>query len=356
MNKDINEIKEILEKLIRSENLTVEESFGVMGKIMAGELKEAQVAAYLVALRSKGETVEEILGSCRAIREKSVKISVNKTFAVDTCGTGGDAKGSFNISTVSAFVAAGAGVAVAKHGNRAVSGSCGSADLCEALGINLELSAAELEECLNDIGLAFLYAPTLHPAMAHAVPVRKALGLRTIFNILGPLNNPAGVKRQLLGVYEAALTEKMAEVLAALGTEHALVVAGGDGLDEITLGGETKVTELRGGKIRSYLIAPEDFGFSRVTLAFLRGGDKATAARFCLAVLQGEKGPRRDVVLLNAGAALYVAGAAESIKEGVELAKKSLDSGAAYEKLSALVQYSRYRYKAPVVEGGGRHA
>ncbi|MDO9534961.1 MAG: anthranilate phosphoribosyltransferase [Bacillota bacterium] len=334
-------MKDILEKLIRQEDLTCEEASQVMGKIMRGEFKDAQVAAYLVALRCKGETVDEILGSCQAIREHSINISVIKTPLVDTCGTGGDGKGTFNISTVSAFVSAGAGITVAKHGNRAVSGQCGSADLCEALGINIELSAADLELCLNETGLGFLYAPLLHPAMAHALPARKALGLRTIFNILGPLNNPAGAKRQLMGVYEAGLTEKMAAVLASLSSEHALVVAGGDGLDEITLTAETMVTEVKNGKLHSYVIAPEDFGFSRVSLDSLRGGDAAEGARLCLAVMKGEKGSQRDVVLLNAGAALYVSGMAESIREGIELAITSIDSGAAYEKLQSLVQFSR---------------
>jgi anthranilate phosphoribosyltransferase len=348
-------IKDILEKLIRHEDLTCEEAYQVMGKIMRGEFKEAQVAAYLVALRCKGETVDEIMGSCQAIREHSIKISVTRTPVVDTCGTGGDGKGSFNISTVSAFVSAGAGITVAKHGNRAVSGQCGSADLCEALGINMELPATDLELCLNEIGLGFLYAPSLHPAMAHALPARKALGLRTIFNILGPLNNPAGAKRQVLGIYEAALTEKMAAVLASLGSEHALVVAGRDGLDEITLTAETLVTEVKNGILRSYLIAPEDFGFSRVSMDSLLGGDAVAGTRSCLAILKGEKGPQRDVVLLNAGAALYVSGLVQSIREGIELAKTSIDSGAAYEKLQSLVQFSRCR-KLPAAEGGRTYA
>lgn len=336
-------IKDVLEKLIRQEDLNCEEARQVMGKIMRGEFKEAQIAAYLVALRFKGETAHEILGSCQAIREHSIKISATKSPLVDTCGTGGDGKGTFNISTVSAFVSAGAGITVAKHGNRAVSGQCGSADLCEALGINIELSAAELELCLNETGLCFLYAPLLHPAIAHALPARKALGLRTIFNILGPLNNPAGAKRQLLGVYEAGLTEKMAVVLASLDSEHALVVAGGDGLDEITLTSETKVTEYKNGKLISYIITPEEFGFSRVPLDALRGGDAAAGSQSCLAVLQGKKGPKRDVVLLNTGAAIYVSGLAQGIRDGIELAKTSIDSGAAYEKLQALVQFSSYR-------------
>jgi len=345
-------IKDILEKLIAKEDLSAEEAYLVMEKIMRGELKDSQVAAYLVALRSKGETVEEILGSCRAIRQHCIRISVSRLPVVDTCGTGGDAKGTFNISTVSAFVAAGTEITVAKHGNRAVSGQCGSADLCEALGINVDLSATEVELCLNEIGVGFLYAPALHPAMAHAVPARKALGLRTIFNILGPLNNPAGASRQLLGVYEEPLTEKMAAVLDALGAEHALVVAGEDGLDEITLTAQTKITEVQKGKIKSYIIAPEDFGFRRAPSASLLGGDKEKSARLCLSVLQGEKGPPRDVVLLNAGAAIYAAGAAESIKEGIEMAKISIDSGAAYEKLRSLVQFTR-RGEVSAAGGGG---
>ncbi len=349
-------MKEVLEKMIRQEDLTCEEAYRVMGEIMKGVLKEAQVAAYLVALRCKGETVEEIEGSCQAIREHSIAISLKRTPAVDTCGTGGDARGSFNISTVSAFVSAGAGITVAKHGNRAVSGKCGSADLCENLGIKIDLSVTEIEYCLNEIGLGFLYAPLLHPAMAHAVPARKALGLRTIFNILGPLNNPAGTKRQLLGVYQGELTEKMAEVLASLGTEHALVVAGGDGMDEITLTTETAVSEVKDGMVRSYIIAPEDFGFSRVPMSSLRGGDAAMNTRMCLAVLQGEKGPRRDIVLLNAGAALYVSGVVSGIGEGIELARNSIDAGAAYEKLQSLVRFSRERGRITAAGGEKNYA
>jgi len=336
-------ITDILEKLVRKEDLSSAEAGGVMGRIMQGEVADLQVAAYMIALCCKGESAAEILGSCRAMGDRSVKIRVNKAPLLDTCGTGGDGKGTFNISTVSAFVAAGAGVTVAKHGNRAVSGRCGSADLCEALGINIELSAAELELCLHETGLAFLYAPLLHPAMAHVAPVRKALGLRTIFNIIGPLSNPAGAKRQLLGVYAAGLAEKMAEALAALGSEHALVVAGGDGLDEITLTAETKVCEVKNGRWRSYVILPEDFGFTRVSLDLLRGGDAAAAARSCVALLRGKRGPKRDVVLLNAGAALYVAGMAGSIKEGIALAEASIDSGAALAKLRAVARFSLRR-------------
>jgi anthranilate phosphoribosyltransferase len=348
-------ITDILEKLVRKEDLSSAEAGLVMGRIMQGEVADLQIAAYLMALCCKGESAAEILGSCRAMGERSIKILVNKAPLLDTCGTGGDGKGTFNISTVSAFVAAGAGVTVAKHGNRAVSGRCGSADLCEALGINIELSAAELELCLHETGLAFLYAPLLHPAMAHVAPVRKALGLRTIFNIIGPLSNPAGAKRQLLGVYAAGLAEKMAAVLAALGSEHALVVAGGDGLDEITLTAETKVCEVKNGAWRSYVISPEDFGFSRASLDALRGsGDAAAAARSCVALLQGERGAKRSVVLLNAGAALYVAGMAESIREGIALAEASIDCGSALAKLRDVARFSLRRRERGVLPKGGR--
>ncbi len=350
-------IKYILEKLMHREDLSCAEARQVMGMMMEGALKEAQIGAYLTALRCKGETAPEMLGSCLAMRERSIKIAAPWAPLLDTCGTGGDARGTFNISTVSAFVSAGAGVTVAKHGNRAVSGQCGSADLCEALGLEIDLSVAELELCLQETGLAFLYAPLLHPAMAHVAPVRRVLGVRTIFNLLGPLNNPAGAKRQLLGVYAAGLTEKMAVVLSELGTEHALVVAGADGLDEITITSETKVTEVKNGRLHSYTLAPEDFGLSRSSLEALRGGDAETNSRICLAVLRGEKGPRRDVVLLNAGAALYVAGLAGSIGEGLELAKLSIDSGAARAKLESLVEFSSSRREtARPAKGRGRHA
>ncbi len=335
-------ISEILEKLARGQDLSAEEAEGVMEKIMAGELLDSQVAAYLMALRCKGETDAEILGSCRAIRRHSVRISVDREPLVDTCGTGGDMKGSFNISTVSALVAAGAGVTVAKHGNRAVSGRCGSADLLEALGVNVELAPGDLERCLNNFGLGFLYAPLMHPAVARAVPARKALGIRTIFNILGPLNNPATAGRQVLGVYEEKLTDIMAAVLASLGSEHSLVVCGEDGLDEISITARTKITELQNGKLSTTYISPEDYGFSRASPeTLLLDGDADAGARICLGILQGERGPRRDVVLLNAAAAIYVSDLAGSIEEGVAMAGSSIDSGAAYSKLQSLVLYSR---------------
>lgn len=329
-------IRNVLQKLINGENLTSDESFRVMDKIMAGEMEDANIAAYLTALCCKGETEDEILGSCLAIRQHSKKIPYTNTFLVDTCGTGGDGKGTFNISTVSAFVVAGAGVPVAKHGNRAVSGLCGSADLLEALDISINLSPEEAALSLKLTGMAFLFAPLMHPAMAHAVPVRKALQIRTVFNILGPLNNPAGVKRQVIGVFDHKLTEKLASVLSSLGSEHALLVCGSDGTDEITLSGETAVTELKNGKINTYFVSPEDFGFHRVSQEALTAGKTSENARICLSVLEGATGSCRDVVLLNAGAAIYVSGAAGDLKEGIEMAGRSVDSGAALSKLKAL--------------------
>lgn len=349
-------IKEILEKLTRKENLKTEEAYQVMDLIMKGEMNEVEIAAYLVALRCKGETVEEILGSCQAIRQHSVKISPTRGPLVDTCGTGGDARGSFNVSTVSAFVAAGAGAVVAKHGNRAVSGKCGSADLCEALGVKLDLTSENVELCLNTIGIAFLYAPMMHPAMANALPARKKLGMRTIFNLLGPLNNPAGARRQLLGVYDEELTEKMAAVLASLGSEHAMIVAGKDGLDEITLTAETKISELREGKIFTYYLAPEDFGLKRVSMDKLRSEGPAESLRICLEILNGKDGPCRDMVLLNSGAVLYVAGIASDLREGIQLAKTSIDSGAALAKLKVLVEFASNGEKKFFFEGGKAYA
>ena len=334
-------IKDILEKLIKGEKLTRKEAYKTMDMIMAGEVNDVQIAAYLTALRCKGESEEEIIGSCLAIREHSKRVPYHHSLMVDTCGTGGDGRGTFNISSVSALVVAGAGVPVAKHGNRAVSGKCGSADLWESLGVNVEMPPAEAASCLDRSKIAFLFAPIMHPAMARAVPARKSLGVRTVFNILGPLNNPAEVKKQVIGVFDAQLTEKMAGVLSSLGAECALVVHGLDGTDEISLAGETRVTELRHGTLKSFTISPEDYGLSRVPLEYLRGGDESTNAAICLSILQGERGPRRDVVLLNAGAAIYVSGKAHDLHEGINLASESIDSGAALEVLKSLRQQTQ---------------
>ena len=332
-------IKEALETLIRGENLSVELAYQVMCSIMEGKLNDSQLAAYLVALRCKGETVDEIVGSTLAIRRYGIHIKTDRNPVVDTCGTGGDASGSFNISTVSTFVIAGAGVAVAKHGNRAVSSRSGSADLLETLGVNIQLSFKNTEECLNKAGIGFLFAPLMHPAMAHAVPVRKTLGIRTIFNILGPLCNPAGVKRQVIGVYNNILTKTLAEVVRTIGVEHALIVCGVDGMDEITLSGETQVVEIRARETLTYRIKPEDFGFNRVPLYAVKGRDAEESAQICMRVLKGEKGPHRDVVLLNSAAALYVAGSVENLKEGIVMAQRSIESGAALDKLRFLQRY-----------------
>ncbi len=320
-------------------------------------MKESQVAAYLVALRCKGESAEELLGSCRAIGQFSRKVTVGEIPVVDTCGTGGDSSGSFNISTVTAFVTAGAGVKVAKHGNRAVSSRSGSADLFEALGIEIELNPESAADCLEKTGLAFLFAPLMHPAMANVVPARKALGLRTIFNLLGPLNNPAGVKRQVIGVYDHELAEKMAQVLIAQGAEHALLVCGEDGLDEITISGRTRVMEVKPGGINTYLLNLEEYGLKRYPLQEIKSRDAGESARICLQVLNGMKGPHRDVVLINSGAALYVAGRAEDLKEGMELARKAIDSGLALEKLRFLQAYSdQHKAMASGQKGGIAYA
>lgn len=340
-------IKEVLEKLIRKEDLEAEEMRGVVREIIAGGLKESQVAAFLVALRCKGESAGEILGGSLALREKITRVETSRRPLLDTCGTGGDGLNTFNISTVSAFVAAGAGAAVAKHGNRAVSSNCGSADLCAALGVELELTPAQLGRCLDGVGISFLYAPALHPALAHAAPARKALGLRTVFNLLGPLNNPAGADCQLLGVYDPSLTTKMGEVLLALGVKKALVVSGEDGLDEVSPAAPTRVTEIRDGGLRSYTLTPLDFGLPPIPLEQIRGQDADAEAARCLEVLQGRKGPRRGAVLLNAGAALYAAGTAEDMNEGISQAARSIDSGAALEKLQRLVAFTREQAGRP---------
>ncbi|MFQ5465299.1 MAG: anthranilate phosphoribosyltransferase, partial [Thermodesulfobacteriota bacterium] len=285
------------------------------------------------------ETVAEITGAARVMREKATRVEVppeRRDSLIDTCGTGGDESMTFNISTAAAFVAAGAGLTVAKHGNRSVSSRSGSADVLRALGVNIEVEVARVEECIADVGIGFLFAPRLHGAMKYAAPVRSEIGIRTVFNLLGPLTNPAGAARQLIGVYDPALTDLVAKVLANLGSTHALVVRGEDGLDEITTADETKVTELRDGSIRTYHIKPEDFGFTRCSPGDLAGGGPEENAATILDVLGGKPGPARDVVLLNGGAAICAGGAAGSIAEGVALAHGSIDSGEALGKLEGL--------------------
>lgn len=331
-------IKEAISKLIKNQDLTESEMIEVMNEIMTGAASPGQIGAFITALRIKGETVDEITGAAKVMRDKATKIEVKGKKVVDTCGTGGDETMTFNISTAAAFVAAGAGLTVAKHGNRSVSSRSGSADVLKALGVNIEAEVAKVEKCLAKIGLGFLFAPMLHGAMKYAAPVRREIGIRTIFNILGPLTNPAGARCQVIGVYDDSLTDILGKVLANLGAEHAFVVRGEDGLDEITLTTETKVTELKDRDLRTYHIKPEDFGFQRCRPEDLKGGDPEQNAEIILSILKGKKGPQQDVVLLNAAAAIAAGGMAHSIEEGVSLARGSIASGAALERLNKLVE------------------
>jgi anthranilate phosphoribosyltransferase len=345
-------ITEALRALVDRRDLTRIEAAAAMEAIMTGAATDAQIGAFLTALRMKGETVEELIGFAQVMREKVVRIrargdqvagltGTDREMLIDTCGTGGDATGTFNVSTATAFVVAGAGLRVAKHGNRSVSSMCGSADVVETLGINLELAPDKVTRCIEEAGIGFLYAPLLHTAMKHVMPARREMGVRTVFNMLGPLTNPAGANAQVIGVYAEALTEPLARVLAELGTVRAFVVHGADGLDEISTTGESRVSEVREGVVRTYTVRPEDFGVPRATIADLRGGDREENARIIRAILDGEPGPKRDMVLVNAAAALVAGGRARDFKEGVALAAQSIDSGAARGKLEALIALSR---------------
>jgi anthranilate phosphoribosyltransferase len=329
-------LKQALTKVIEGGALTREEAAEVMRVIMQGEAPAVQVAGLLVALRTRGETVDEITGFAQVMREKSVRIECTRRPLLDTCGTGGDVVKTFNISTAAAFVVAGAGVAVAKHGNRSVTSRCGSADVLEALGVSLQADAQTAASCLAEIGIAFLFAPSFHPAMKHAAPIRRELGIRTVFNLLGPLTNPAGANCQLLGVPAPQWVEPIAGVLANLGCERALVVHGKHGLDEVSTLGETAVAEVSDGSVRSYTLSPSDFGL-RVALAEdLAGSDAASNAELLLGILSGKPGLQREVVLANAAAALVAAGVADGLAQGMELAATSIDTGAAMHKLEAL--------------------
>ena len=294
-------IKEIISKVIVGDDLMADEAYEVMNEIMEGRATEAQIAAFITALRLKGETVDEITGFTRVMREKATRIEHQTPDVVDTCGTGGDGTHTFNISTAAAIVAAAAGATVAKHGNRSVSSSCGSADVLKELGVNIELEKEKVEQCLDEVGIGFLFAPLLHKAMKYAIGPRREIGIRTVFNILGPLTNPAGAKAQLLGVYDAALTETMAAVLKNLGSKHVFVVHGDDGLDEISTTSSTKVSELKDGTIKNYKIQPEDFDIPSADMESLRGGDPAANAQIIESIFDGAPGPQRDIVVLNAG-------------------------------------------------------
>ena len=345
-------IADAVRALVERRNLSRVEAAGAMDAIMSGAATNAQIAAFLVALRMKGETVEELIGFAQVMRQKVVRVltrgdevagltGTDREMLIDTCGTGGDASGTFNVSTATAFVVAGAGLKVAKHGNRSSSTLCGSADVVEALGISLELTPAQVGRCIDEIGIGFMYAPLLHTAMKHVMPARREIGVRTVFNLLGPLTNPAGANAQLIGVASAGLTEPLARVLAELGTIRAFVVHGADGLDEISNTGESQISEVHEGVVRSSRVRPEDFGLPRATIRDLRGGDRGENAQIIRLVLGGEPGPRRDIVLMNAAAALVAGGKARDLKEGVGMASQSIDSGAAASKLAALVERSQ---------------
>jgi len=338
------DIKRAMDITSRFGHLQADQAEAVMHQIMNGEATDAQVGAYLMALRMKGETRSEITGSARAMRANATVIPCKTDPArlLDTCGTGGDRSGTFNISTAVAFVAAGAGVPVAKHGNRAATSKCGSADVLAELGVNLDLAPERVGQCIDEIGIGFLFAPKLHPAMRHAIGPRKELGIRTIFNILGPLTNPAGAQRQLMGVFAPDLGPFLAGVFSDLGAESALVVSGYGGLDELTVTGPNQVSHYRAGTIETYELNPEDYGFRGAHISELLGGDAPQNAAILRGVLSGEiRDAKRDVVLLNGGAALLAAGLVEDLREGITRARESIDEGLALEKLRALVSYSQ---------------
>ncbi|MEW6101726.1 MAG: anthranilate phosphoribosyltransferase [Candidatus Omnitrophota bacterium] len=327
--------------LSRKENLSAGQMLAVMEEIMSGKSETEDIVSFLVSLSNKGETVEELTAAVEVMRKFSTKINSRESVILDTCGTGADKSGTFNISTVACFVASGAGITVAKHGNRSITSCCGSADILEEAGININMGKEKIEECLNKIGIAFLFAPDLHPAMRYAMAARKQIGRKTMFNILGPLSNPAGATHQLMGVFDLGLTETLARVLSNLGSRHALVVHGLDGLDEITTVKETRVSEARQGKINNFELTPEEFGLKRAKAEDLLGGSVGENVKILQGVLEGESGPQRDIVLLNAGAAIYAADKAKTIKDGINTAEKSIDSGAALEKLELLKKYSQ---------------
>lgn len=330
-------IKTAIAKVVQGTDLAEAEMMEVMREIMTGSATPGQIGSFVTGLRIKGETVAEITGAARVMREKAAKIDAPPGDVVDTCGTGGDGAMTFNISTASAFVAAGCGVVVAKHGNRSITSKSGSADVLKSLGVNIEAEAERVEECLNTAGIGFLFAPMLHGAMKFAAPVRREIGIRTIFNVLGPLTNPAGANRQVLGVYDPLLTDMLAEVLCNLGSKHAFVVYGEDGLDEITLTSETRVTELKDGFIQTYHIKPEDFGFERCAPDDLKGNEPDDNAKIILDILNGKKGPQRDVVILNSAAALAASGRG-GFKEGIAEARGAIDTGEALKKLELLIK------------------
>ena len=348
-------IKNAIAKVVRGEDLMQAEMEEAMEEIMSGRATPAQIGSFITALRMKGETVDEIVGAAGIMRAKSIKVHLNnhqvnidrdeinieEETILDTCGTGGDGTNTFNVSTATAFVAAGAGVRVAKHGNRAVSSQCGSADVLESLGVNLDINHSDVERCIQEIGIGFLFAPLFHGAMKYAAAPRREIGLRTIFNLLGPLTNPAGATVQILGVYDPDLTEKMAHVLGRLGTKEAFVVCGEGTFDEISICGPTRISHLKKKAVDTYDITPEEYGFKKADPEEIRGGNAEENALIIHDILDGEKGPKRDIILLNAASAFVVAGLDGDFKEGIQRAGDSIDSGQAREKLNKLVEFTR---------------
>ncbi len=334
-------IRDALAKLADRTNLSAQEAEEVMSEIMDGAATPAQIAAYLMGLRQKGETVEEIAGSARAMRARAVKIRVGAQVVVDTCGTGGDGAHTFNISTTAAFVVAGAGITVAKHGNRSISSKSGSADVLTALGVRIDLTPDRVADCIDEVGIGFLFAPLFHGAMKHCAGPRQEMGIRTLLNVLGPLTNPAGATHQVLGVYDATLTEVLGQVLLQLGSQHCFVLHGMDGLDEMTLSDRTKVSEGKSGVVSSYFVTPEEFGLSRMARKEYAGGAPEENARMTQEILQGRKGPRRDIVCLNAAPAMVAGQKAKTLQEGFRLAQRTIDSGAAADKLDRLIAYTQ---------------
>ena len=330
-----------LNQLISGNDLPSEQMLGIMQQVMGGELSAAQIAAFLIALRIKGETVDEIAAAASVMRSLSTKVEIaDNAHLVDTCGTGGDGIQTFNVSTLSAFIAAAAGAKVAKHGGRSVSSTCGSADVLEALGVNVNLTPSQVADCVNNIGVGFMFAPNHHSAMKHAAPVRRELGVRTLFNLLGPLTNPANAKRQVMGVFSQSLTGKLAHVLKQLGSVHVMVVCGADGMDEISLTGDTFVAELKDGNVTEYTVNPTQFGLNTFPLADIQVQDATASKAMILDVLNGKQGAARTIVLMNAGAAIYVAGVAKSLQAGIEKAAEVIDNGTALTTLQQLIAAS----------------
>ena len=334
------DIRTAIGRTVAGTSLSETEMEAVMRELMEGSATRAQIGGLLIALHMKGETVEEIIGAVRALRAHATRIQPRASVVVDTCGTGGDRRGTFNISTAAAFIAAGAGLTVAKHGNRAMSGTVGGADVLEALGVKIDLPPAQVAACIEEVGVGFLFAPVFHPAMRHVAAPRRELGVRTIFNLLGPLSNPAGARHQVVGVFAAEWTEPLAHALGRLGAVHALVVHGDDGLDEISLAAPTQLSEWHEGSVRTYRVTPEEFGLTRCRDVDLEGGNRDAAASIIRAILAGASGPRCDIAILNAAAAIYVGGLAPSIAAAVDRARESIRSGRARQKLEQLIELS----------------